>query len=1157
MSKRFISSLLMALFFVTAMGVFTSCKDYDDDIARLEEQLDANKKTFDQINSLITDGSVITKVEKVGNGIEITLSNGQKYTITNGTDATVWTIGEDGYWYQNGTKTEYYALGKDGTNGKDGKDAIQWTIGADGYWYQDGVKTNVKAEGTDGTNGAEWTIGTDGYWYKNGVKTNWKAVGKDGKDGTSGSTGGYYRPNENGYFDFCDSEGKVIEPNAVKITSNAPNGVTAVMDDGELKLYGVEGVDNYVTIALSNALRNFVFVPEGKEAVGHNLSSAGYVDGVPAIFIDQFGYKALKISGTGEKETYAEIGSKVVINPPTYVYYHVNPKNANWNDLKKAGVKFVVRANSDFVVSRKAPASPDFNVTAALDENYGIDSEGLIRVKVNVTGTPATNEKISVVALQTTKKNGEDVTSDYATVYKRDLGDIRIAARITEANKANYVQDVAVNTTNNRGKADYHYRRWIATLDPEAGIPNYKCWYNEDDEVKSVDIYKYYDKDAARANNGRDIYPLNLNEYVMTHLLPKECLNVDMDRFGLKFVFEKLVYRVNGPSDTDEDEYIDLSNEGVVTVKAAYTSSAINRTPIIRVKLMHGNNVVKYAYIKLKIKEPDPIPADPLFFTIDLGAKDFACGMTRLKVKYEDMSKYVYKALNMSKRQFHETYNWSAVYEDAQIDANGLTNKLTKPALCDPGTKGLAGMDANGNPRGTAETIEGEDPTEEGTHVLTWVLNENQMWERKGNTIYIHHYYKHNAGGADVYVTLKMKINPLDELKLGIANKIDNYWNNSNNQNWVPGNHPDKSIASYSVRIPNYNETNPANCEFFSDLNSPFRTKTVTQNGVTTQMINFDVAGNLRGLQMKYVYQFSDELYATTMQGASGSTYTMSVKHFVNTNGQEVSQLIAKKGAVSEVVAQIVNENTEKDVDNHDAWPYSLRVFKTSEFAKDLLNTNKWLSNITLTAYVCGDSNHKIYVQFVDAAGNVKPYYTALFMRPVFIDQYPEETFQDGVDFGQEGSYIDLFDLLNPYDWRSYLKTPRTRNFADYNNYWFYYGLPKEGVGSTVTTPYGKYDFISGPKANSEDKAFLITLVNSDIKVNYDNNASGPFENLKETIYVTQVGNRLYYRNNDVVLTKDMMLRVRFDIHYGWGTLPYEYVYITVKKTPAVQAPRR
>ena len=68
MSKKFITSILMVAVLAVTMGMVTSCKDYDDDIKNLQEQIDKNAKAIDQINGLITDGSVIVGVEKDGDG---------------------------------------------------------------------------------------------------------------------------------------------------------------------------------------------------------------------------------------------------------------------------------------------------------------------------------------------------------------------------------------------------------------------------------------------------------------------------------------------------------------------------------------------------------------------------------------------------------------------------------------------------------------------------------------------------------------------------------------------------------------------------------------------------------------------------------------------------------------------------------------------------------------------------------------------------------------------------------------------------------------------------------------------------------------------------------------------------------------------------------
>ena len=96
---------------------YVGCKDYDDDIDRLEQKITENANAIAEINKLIEGGSVITKVENITGGVEVTLSNGKSFTIKNGDagkDGTQWTIGDDGYWYQDGKKTEFKAKGDKG-----------------------------------------------------------------------------------------------------------------------------------------------------------------------------------------------------------------------------------------------------------------------------------------------------------------------------------------------------------------------------------------------------------------------------------------------------------------------------------------------------------------------------------------------------------------------------------------------------------------------------------------------------------------------------------------------------------------------------------------------------------------------------------------------------------------------------------------------------------------------------------------------------------------------------------------------------------------------------------------------------------------------------------------------------------------------------------
>ena len=124
-----------------------------------------------------------------GWGTPVSLRGLQGEKGSNGQDAPIPHIGNDGYWYIGNTKTTVKAQGTNGTNG------ITPTISEDGYWIVNGQKTNVKAKGDDGQNGTNGQNGTtptisidnNGYWVINGIKSNTKAKGEKGNDGQNGA----------------------------------------------------------------------------------------------------------------------------------------------------------------------------------------------------------------------------------------------------------------------------------------------------------------------------------------------------------------------------------------------------------------------------------------------------------------------------------------------------------------------------------------------------------------------------------------------------------------------------------------------------------------------------------------------------------------------------------------------------------------------------------------------------------------------------------------------------------------------------------------------------------------------------------------------------------------------------------------------------------
>ena len=220
MKRKFVKVMFfgaLALSTVTYVG----CKDYDDDIDNLQTQIDAVKVSLEELQAKVKSGAVITNVVKGENGITVTLSDGKTYELTNG---------------------------KDGAVGKDGKDAVVWTINStDGYWYKDGVKTQYKAVGVDGKPGADGKPGSDG------------------KPGADGENGIYYVPNkETGKFDIY-KDNKFVESTDISWKSTVEGGMSAVLNGNVLTLTGVEGAkDGKVTIDITSgiALNSIAFIPD-------------------------------------------------------------------------------------------------------------------------------------------------------------------------------------------------------------------------------------------------------------------------------------------------------------------------------------------------------------------------------------------------------------------------------------------------------------------------------------------------------------------------------------------------------------------------------------------------------------------------------------------------------------------------------------------------------------------------------------------------------------------------------------------------------------------------------------------------------------------------------------------------------------------------------
>jgi hypothetical protein len=649
-------------------------------------------------------------------------------------------------------------------------------------------------------------------------------------------------------------------------------------------------------------------------------------------------------------------------------------------------------------------------------------------VKVKVSGIPATGEHISVIALQTTKENGENVTSDYATVLKENMNDIRIADKKRFAD-------------NN----DYHYRRYINALDNEAGISNHTAWERDVD---------YVTVDYTMAWNDR----LDVMALVQAHELtsPKHTA-LDLEKFGMHFELEIVKNYIIGTNGTDQGAFVEWvpgSDNTILKVVDKYATSAIDRTPIIRVLLKHGDNIVKVAYIKIRITRPGENPEEPHTYDYNFGEHfKFACNgdSVELRTKWQEMNTDVYADLNMSKDEFHNYYNHFEDIVAVNNDAQG--NKI--------GDYGRVWEDNSGT-----------NITEEGTHVLVWKMALDDLWKLAGKSITndVKYYRDDNT-----YVIIRLHATIDDITKsynyteFGIT-KYPEMWKDN--------------VADFNCAVvPSENNYNPANCVFNQDLNAPFvneggRIKFTQNHGVTS-----------------YKFTFCDDMKKVTNVGGINVNFTISADgEHLFANGEEI--------------ARINNDGTGVPFN---LFEYIKHADNPNHIGNKLLNTNQLMIYIQLTGYMCGKEKYPVQIKF-----GSDDHFIAHMVRPVNIASTANGNFIDGVDMGNEGSYMKVQDLVNPYDWRD-------RYFTQYPGYWEFYGI--------FDVQFDKNDVLC-----DIGHAGTYAKIPETIEIGYAPTIGG----------VTPKFGFITYKNNGVLVQSKFNLKVKVTVTYGWGVIETTEVIVPV-----------
>lgn len=593
MNKKFLGALLIGALTVTSTGTLVSCKDYDDDITNLQNQIDANKSAIEKIEALIKSGSVITNVTQDGAGVKFTLSNGQSYTVSNGKDGVA------------------------GATGAAGKDADVWTIGTDGYWYKNAEKTDFYALGSKGDKGDKGETGAQGPQGPQGPQ------GEAGAPGAPDEAGHYYRPNTNGTFDEYKADGTFVKHTDI---SWLGMGISAV-DYGTYVTLGnvvINGELKTIRVAKGAALRALVFNPEE------------YYQGIEAIQVDAYEYnpitlfkldakKPLHLTGTSsslDPKNFTDVATDDTVSyvPNVSLGYYLNPSNA-LVDLKDVS-KF------NFIVK-------DVNYTRANDFLFGNDfqvnsveadqaTKGLVYVNASVNENNQAikniNNAVTVAALR--YNDGDTVvTSDFAALHRAltNKFDIIYGADRSGMGFADSITDSAIV----EAKAAYYDKN-----------TKFSVAYNESFDFNTTIR-------AAYAPNGEQMQ-------VMSYRKQKAA--------GFEFQYELVPFTL-GEENTDQNAHVKLENSVLTPVNNRSSIGRIALVRVKLVDTKHDNKVVSVGYAAVKITDVKAEPIDGGTFSFNnkyelvCGTNDFAT----LKVTWDQMES-IFDKLGISREEFKKTY---------------------------------------------------------------------------------------------------------------------------------------------------------------------------------------------------------------------------------------------------------------------------------------------------------------------------------------------------------------------------------------------------------------------------------------------------------------------------------------------------------------------
>ena len=1119
MKRKYFSALLMGALTIASVSTFTSCKDYDDDISNLQQQIDANKSTLEELSKLIKAGSVITDVKQATNGVTVTLSDGKTFSITNG------------------------------LKGADGAPGTAWTIGDDGYWYKDGTKTDNLARGPQGEKGDQGEKGETG------------PAGPAGAPGTDASAASYeyYVPNaETGYFDIYKNGEKIAQSN-VKFVQEVSTTITAVKDNKTLTLCGVaggEGQNKTVVISLSGTLSSLSFRPElyleGIETIPYAWLSGDVLKSVAATAGWQnWQNKEYQFIAASDWAKNAS-ASPFQYGPAWEVQYDASPWNADVQKEDLAGYN-VIRAtvNTRAAVSALGEVtSPAFAYPGenggrqlfSMDNGTGVLTAGLQIEKpwnLNVNSTAVGSNDANTVALRVKNNEGKEVVADYALVQpEKTILDGLVWSQDPSCTMENGTTYVTTNGDEACPNGDAKKHIWDTPEEALKARPTLSILYND---PVGVDLNDYV---AIRLNKTLNAKTGAINEFFTE--TPEKA-----KQWGLTFEFKKIQYKLDGHV-TREDMYLEAGDSNgkfhavnpMVDGTANDEKAAVGREPLVQVLVKNTKGqVVLDGYIHLYITtEAKPNQKNELWpeQTVQFNP----CGAnTVFRTNWLEFNDYVLtQNMNMSKETFDHEY-------EPDLNASGTFKQFA--AWKDKGEQDV-------NPNALGDVFFSSETEGSTNHTWHWVITPEEIEAKLHHqasvtlTTWIRFKAKDKVSAAYPYVYIKLvtTINNKKTNTYAFGDQNSAYWFKVDGKDVVffdvvnPSDGGDIEVINRSVR-----STLLENKESFTAPNHRYyfvpETITITgQSGTKYTLTPKAYSGLYNKVYCKLVTVPAADVHDYKDAASVLKTCALDLEKGAYTN----TSLSASNGIISKEIATIDPITGEIKLMNN---AFTQDIFNAVGYAKDRANAFKQLhANVGIaTGNTCN---------VVEETTNDK--FVASWIRPINLIKYVKPA----TDANTNGNEIKVIDCIKLYDWRGWKSSEteadcvanQSNMWGDHWWFWAYYNVKNitmdlrndkvktnmhNGVWQTLDKVTDKLALSVGhtlaDAVKNTKKSFPLHLTG----LNYANKNAAAKAQLEADL------GKIFYTNNGSVV-KPFEITIPVVISYEWGEIQSE-VTITVDPT--------